>query len=97
MTIGRDRVNTITLDDSRVSRSHGRIDIDEDGVVTYVDLGSTRGSKVNGVQKTRCVLKLKDEIKIGSTILQLDLENPSGNGIVGRIRRSITGVLGGGK
>lgn len=45
VTIGRDRENTVVLDDDHVSRRHARIERDGDGC-RIVDLGSANGTRV---------------------------------------------------
>lgn len=64
--IGRSPDCLITLDDPLVSRRHGRL-VSERGAVTYEDLGSRNGSRING-QKVQGVARLHegDRIRIGA-------------------------------
>ena len=68
----------VVLDDSRVSRSHCRIDIDKNGCCSFLDLGSSRGSKINGKKVAKWPLNLNDQIAIGSTILSLEVDSGGG-------------------
>jgi pSer/pThr/pTyr-binding forkhead associated (FHA) protein len=66
ITIGRAQTNDIVLQNSKVSRSHARFDFDAVGGVTVVDLGSTNGIRVNGIQVDRATLQPGDVVLIGS-------------------------------
>lgn len=72
LTIGRDKSNYLVIDDSRVSRSHARIEY-TDTQCEYVDLGSSCGSRLNGSKVFRAKLQPGDVIEIGlsSLIFQL--------------------------
>jgi pSer/pThr/pTyr-binding forkhead associated (FHA) protein len=59
LTIGRATDNDLVALDSRVSRHHGRI-AGRRGTLVYADLGSTNGSRVNGVPVTEVVLGVGD-------------------------------------
>lgn len=69
INIGRDSANDIVISDSKVSRNHLQITIDN-GHYTLIDLGSTNGTFVNG-QKIDDVTEIfsKDIVQIGNTIL----------------------------
>ena len=58
--------------DSRVSRHHGRI-TGRRGTLVYVDLGSTNGSRVNGVPVTEVVLGAGDRLEMGDTALVVEV------------------------
>lgn len=68
VTIGRLPDCDITITDSNVSRHHAEIRPRGDGFV-LVDLGSTNGSRVNGVRVTERELLDGDEIALGNTRL----------------------------
>lgn len=68
VTIGRLPDCDITIMDSNVSRHHAEIRPRGDGFV-LVDLGSTNGSRVNGVRVTERELLDGDEIAFGNTRL----------------------------
>ena len=55
LTIGRAADNDLVLADGRVSRHHGRL-TGRRGTLVYTDLGSTNGSRVNGVAVGELVL-----------------------------------------
>jgi hypothetical protein len=71
VTIGRSTDNAIVLPDSRVSRHHGRLQTRR-GTLVYTDLGSTNGSRVNGVRVDECALGIGDRIVVGDTVLLVE-------------------------
>jgi hypothetical protein len=71
MTMGRSIDNAIVVHDSRVSRHHGRLQ-GRQGALVYSDLGSTNGSRVNGVAIDEVVLGEGDRIEIGDTVLVVE-------------------------
>ena len=56
VSLGRAMTNDIILSDSRVSRSHARLDCHPKGC-TLVDLGSFNGTRVNGKTIDKADLK----------------------------------------
>jgi pSer/pThr/pTyr-binding forkhead associated (FHA) protein len=70
VTIGRASNNTLKLNDSKISRNHAKIEMDNNRVIFY-DLGSTRGSKVNNEAVTKRALRVGDQIAVGATVLTL--------------------------
>ena len=71
LTIGRGQDNGLVLADGRVSRHHGRL-IARHGALVYSDLGSTNGSRVNGVRVDEIVLGSGDRIQLGDTVLVVE-------------------------
>ena len=73
-TLGRSRQCDVTVDDPNVSRTHAEVR-PRGGSWVLADLGSTNGSRLNGhrVDGTE-VLKPGDEIELGTTVLQFELE-----------------------
>ena len=71
VTIGRATDNHLVLRDSRVSRYHGRLQARQ-GALVYSDLGSTNGSRVNGIEIDEVVLGAGDRIELGDTILVVE-------------------------
>ena len=73
-TLGRSRQCDVTVDDPNVSRTHAEVR-PRGGSWVLSDLGSTNGSRLNGhrVERTE-VLKPGDEIELGTTVLQFELE-----------------------
>jgi hypothetical protein len=74
VTLGRSRQCDVTVDDPNVSRTHAEVR-PRGGSWVLSDLGSTNGSRLNGqrVEGTE-VLKPGDEIELGTTVLQFELE-----------------------
>jgi hypothetical protein len=72
LSIGRAVDNDLVLPDSRVSRHHARI-VGRRGTLVYADLGSTNGSRVNGVQVGELVLGAGDRIELGDTIIVVEV------------------------
>ena len=73
-SLGRSRQCDVTVDDPNVSRTHAEVR-PRGGSWVLSDLGSTNGSRLNGhrVEGTE-VLKPGDEIELGTTVLQFELE-----------------------
>jgi pSer/pThr/pTyr-binding forkhead associated (FHA) protein len=67
-TVGRARENNFVLKDIAASRKHVRIEVRGDSV-SVADLGSGNGTKVNGENIDRVVLKTGDELEIGNSVL----------------------------
>jgi hypothetical protein len=72
LTIGRAADNDLVLADGRVSRHHARI-AGRRGTLVYADLGSTNGSRVNGVAVGELVLGVGDRIEIGDTTIVVEV------------------------
>jgi len=72
MVIGRLPGCTLVLSDQNVSRRHAEIRRVGDAVVV-TDLGSTNGTKVNGISVREQHLASGDEITVGSTTLVFEL------------------------
>ncbi|HET9757488.1 MAG TPA: DUF3662 and FHA domain-containing protein [Candidatus Limnocylindrales bacterium] len=72
LTIGRAADNDLVLPDGRVSRHHARI-AGRRGTLVYADLGSTNGSRVNGVQVGELVLGAGDRIEVGDTVIVVEV------------------------
>jgi Protein of unknown function (DUF3662)/Inner membrane component of T3SS, cytoplasmic domain len=70
-TIGRAPDNEIVLTDSRISRHHGRLQARR-GTLVYTDLGSTNGSRVNGIRADEIVLGLGDRLQLGDVVLVVE-------------------------
>jgi pSer/pThr/pTyr-binding forkhead associated (FHA) protein len=77
INIGRAQTNDIILDDARVSRSHARLEIKTNGAggsisTRIVDLRSSNGTRVNGLQVEQAELFHGDTIILGSTTLRYE-------------------------
>lgn len=73
LTIGRDKCNDLVIEDSRVSRSHARVEY-HGTQCEYIDLGSSCGSKLNGKSVLRAKLQKGDVIEIGQSSLIFTLK-----------------------
>ncbi len=73
-TIGRSRDADCVLRDPNVSRHHAELRRSAAGEWTIADLGSTNGIKVNGRRVGSTRLKSGDEVTVGTTTLQFDIE-----------------------
>lgn len=72
VTIGRVPESTIVLSDPNASRHHAELHLDGDSY-ELIDLGSTNGSKVNGVDVARRLLVDGDELTFGTIRLRFRL------------------------
>jgi len=83
--IGREKTNTVFIDDPRISRRHAKITREIDGSYSIVDLGSHNGTIVNNEKVFRRKLISRDRIIIGTTVLVFNEESPASlNGAVGQ-------------
>lgn len=71
VTFGRKPESTVQLADPNVSRNHAEIRPQGNGWV-LVDLGSTNGTRVNGVRVSIHELQEGDELAFGNTILTFE-------------------------
>ena len=77
--IGREQDNDIQLLIPGVSRYHAKIEYGQDGQWKILDLGSTNGTKVNGVKIDReVILKPGTEIIIGEQLIRFDQDFKAG-------------------
>ena len=72
LAIGRSTDNDLVLADGRVSRHHARV-TGRRGTLVYTDLGSTNGSRVNGVAVGELVLGVGDRIELGDTTIIVEV------------------------
>jgi len=71
ITVGRHPESNLVLADPNVSRNHAEIRPHGDRYVV-VDLGSTNGTRVNGVRVDQQVLQDGDEISFGNTRMRFE-------------------------
>jgi hypothetical protein len=71
LTIGRGSDNDLVIHDARVSRHHARLQARR-GTLVYTDLGSTNGSRVNGLRVAEVVLGEGDRIELGDSVLVVE-------------------------
>ena len=72
LVIGRLPECNVVLSDSNVSRRHAEVRRKEDGVFV-TDLGSTNGTRVNGIPVREQLLASGDEISVGTTRLIFEM------------------------
>ncbi len=65
ISIGRAVDNDIRLSNTKVSRHHCRLEVDEGGV-WIVDLGSANGTLLNGAKVSRALVAGGDRVQVGS-------------------------------
>jgi hypothetical protein len=68
VTIGREEVNDVQLNDERISRLHAKLQEDH-GRIIFTDLHSTNGSRVNGHPVQLRVLRAGDHLQLGRCTL----------------------------
>src|SRR3569623_295188 len=61
----------LKLDDETVSRMHAIIEVNGPGDVSIIDLGSTKGTFVNGLKVNKAKLQSGDTIVVGETRIEL--------------------------
>lgn len=71
LTMGRARDNSLVVHDARVSRYHARLQA-RAGSLVLTDLGSTNGTRVNGLLVEEVVLGPGDHIQLGDTTLVVE-------------------------
>jgi len=71
VTVGRRPESTLQMADPNVSRNHAEIRPRGNGWVV-VDLGSTNGSRVNGVRVSSQELREGDDVAFGNTVLRFE-------------------------
>ena len=71
VSVGRQNDCTIVLGDPNVSRNHAEVRPSGDGFVV-ADLGSTNGTKVNGVRVAEQQLRDGDEVTFGNTVMHFE-------------------------
>lgn len=69
--IGRNEMNTISLDGLQISNEHARLRRTNQEVIVE-DLNSTNGVYVNGERVSRRVISPRDSVQIGSYVIRID-------------------------
>src|SRR5262245_37480389 len=72
-TIGRDLASDVVVGDSRVSRRHSVVAVDDRGECRISDLDSANGTLVNGVPIREVLLKEGDVIDVGGALFVFTL------------------------
>ncbi|HEY6177683.1 MAG TPA: FHA domain-containing protein, partial [Kofleriaceae bacterium] len=65
----------LKLDDETVSRMHAIIEVNGPGDVSIIDLGSTKGTFVNGQKVNKAKLQSGDSIVVGETRIELAISS----------------------
>jgi TonB family protein len=65
--IGKLASSHLRLEDETVSRMHAVVEVTGPGEIQLIDLGSTRGTMVNGERINKAILKSGDQIHFGDT------------------------------
>jgi TonB family protein len=73
--IGKLSSSHLQLEDESVSRMHAVIEVSANKEVSVVDLGSTKGTFVNGTKVTKHKLNSGDEVRIGDVRLVVSFES----------------------
>ena len=63
----------LRLDDESVSRMHAIIEVDNAGAIHLIDLGSTRGTFVNGAKINKAQITDGDVLTVGDTRIELSV------------------------
>jgi hypothetical protein len=71
LTLGRAPDNGLVIADSRISRHHGRFQ-NRHGTLVYTDLGSTNGTRVNGIRVDEIVLGAGDRLQLGDAVVVVE-------------------------
>ncbi len=67
--LGSDERSQVRIDDEAASLMHALIEVGEQA--TLIDLGSATGTWVNGARVNRCRLHPGDEIRVGTSVVQV--------------------------
>src|SRR5688572_10974526 len=67
--IGKLSSSHLRIDDELVSRMHAVIEVTPTGEITIIDLGSTKGTVVNGAKVNKATLQNGDTILLGETTI----------------------------
>src|SRR5215467_8943188 len=74
--VGKLSSSHLRIDDESVSRMHAVIEIAGPGEIYIIDLGSTKGTLVNGQKINKCKVQSGDTIMLGSTKLVVTVGDP---------------------
>lgn len=72
--IGRGSDATLQIDDSALAELHAAVNVDADGGVVLLDLGSEGGTLLNGARIENAPVKDGDEIRMGNTVFRLGVK-----------------------
>ena len=86
VTIGRGPAAMLRVEDDALADLHAVINVNDDGTVQLLDLGSSAGTHVNGEKISNTQLRTGDSIQIGSIRLAISIVDASSASILARIR-----------
>src|SRR5262245_34914118 len=69
--VGKLSSSHLRLDDESVSRMHAVIEVTGPGDISIIDLGSTKGTFVNGQKVNKAKLQSGDQIVVGDTRIEV--------------------------
>ncbi len=75
ISLGRAMTNDIILSDARVSREHARLECSPSGC-RIIDLGSSNGTRLNGLWVQKAELHPGDTISLGNSQLRYEITKP---------------------
>ena len=76
--VGKLSSSHLRLDDDTVSRMHAVIEVTGTGDVSIIDLGSTKGTHVNGQKINKARLQSGDRIVVGDTRIEIAIAGEAG-------------------
>ena len=76
LTVGRAGDNDVIIPDEHVSGHHAKIICAAGGLIEVVDLQSTCGTFINGVEIQNCIVKIGDRLRFGVVECTLGPETP---------------------
>src|SRR6266699_1853174 len=74
--VGKLSSSHLRIDDEAVSRMHAVIEIAGPGEIYIIDLGSTKGTLVNGQKINKCKVQSGDTIVVGNTKMVVTVGDP---------------------
>lgn len=72
--VGKLSSSHLRLEDDTVSRMHAVIEVSGPGDVSIIDLGSTKGTYVNGQKVNKAKLQAGDQVIVGETRIEIMIE-----------------------
>src|SRR5688500_15362755 len=83
--VGKLSSSHLRLDDDSVSRMHAVIEVSGPGDISIIDLGSTKGTIVNGQKVNKAKLQDGDLIVLGDIRIELTIGEPAEDEVPTRV------------